>query len=166
MLTYPLCPGGLHYKRPHYLPVTQSNLQALLISKAELVWPFMIMSQPPCSAGQVLGQRDNKTEAGVPIMSLKEEESNTYAIYKVLQMHFVAKVFLLYGWKPKILQSTVNLWHINSVLLFYCLVIVGWTKDAFTTGVCFAEKEWKQGIFHCNIKESVCDDPGTRLNIL
>lgn len=66
----------------------------------------------------------------------------------------------------KILQSTVNLWHINSVLLFYCLVIVGWTKDAFTTGVCFAEKEWKQGIFHCNIKESVCDDPGTRLNIL
>lgn len=97
-------PGGLHYKRPHYLPVTQSYLRALLISKTELLWPFMLMSPPP---SRTVGQRDthkkNKTkqkpEAGVLAMSLKEEEIRTQFVLQVLQMHFVT--ICLYGWKQK-----------------------------------------------------------------
>lgn len=61
LFTYPLGPGGLHYKRPHYLWVTQSNLQALL-SKLGHSDLCMLMSHPLCGAGRVLGQQDSDNQ--------------------------------------------------------------------------------------------------------
>lgn len=89
LFTYPLGPGGFHYKRPHYLWVTQSNLQALLVSQLGRSDLCMLMSHPLCGAGRILGQRDNDNRTKPKCIS-------------------VFGVFIT-GGKWKILQSSIDL---------------------------------------------------------
>lgn len=97
LFIYPLGPGGLHYKRPHYLWVTQSNLQALLVSKLGRSDLCMLMSHPLCRARRVLGQRDSDNRIKskcVSVFSAFITKGKYKKFYNHLLTYCVSKVFL------------------------------------------------------------------------
>lgn len=86
LFTYPLGPRGLHYKRAHYLWVTQSNLQARLLSKLGRADLCMLMKHPLCGAGRVLGQQDSDDKQCLntflcSVFLSWKADKNTTAIY-------------------------------------------------------------------------------------
>lgn len=103
LFAYPLGPGGLHYKRPHYLWVTQSNLQALLVSKLGRSDLCMLMSHPLCRAGRVLGQRDSDNWTKPKCISVfssrkANEKFYNHLLTTIIDYYCVTKVLLFLAW--------------------------------------------------------------------
>lgn len=134
VFTYPLCPGGLHYKKASLFTSDSEQPLGSPHLQNRVALTFYVNEPPtrqhglsPWSARQT----QKKPEAGVPAMSLWAQFG--------LQMHFVAQV-CFYGWKPKYCHW---LWMSHSLTVW---------SFAVANNI---KKEWKPGLFYKTIVVAV-----------